>query len=277
MEAHDICDSLAHETEGVRACVVLDLDTGFTLLSSRRAVVDAAEIRRVVRIACLVCQNKLLGRYAATLSPPRSAEGLIREAHVSMADAQVFMACLPNLPNALLICETDKTMNIGFGWIAVHRALERFAGVPPESLAAARLEPEPEPAPEREPQPRATSELEPQPTPAAEPHAVPLRDPVEAEPEPAARAPAVNAPAAQAPRRRSRQSPDPGPADTAQASRNVRGPRPGPAPAAAAEPAATPEPAAPEPVPTPEAPPRQARFGARAGFGARPPKDRRKR
>ena len=68
MEAHDICDSLAHETEGVRACVVLDLDTGFTLLSSRRAVVDAAEVRRMVRTACLVCQNKLLGRYAAALN-----------------------------------------------------------------------------------------------------------------------------------------------------------------------------------------------------------------
>ena len=274
MEAHDICDSLAHETEGVRACVVLDLDSGFTLLSSRRAVVDAAEVRRVVRIACLVCQNKLLRRYAAALNPPRSPDGLIREAHVSTTDARIFMACLPNLPNALLICETDKTMNIGFGWIAVHRALERFAGVPPEALAAAEPEPLQEAAPEPEPdappapEPRAAREPEPHAARESERPAAPGPDLAAADPEPE-----VRAPAAQPPRRRGRQTPSASSADAARASPQIRGPRPGPAPAAAPEP----RPEEPESDAAPDAPPRQARLGARAGFGARPPRDRRKR
>lgn len=278
MEAHDICDSLAHETEGVRLCVVLDLDTGITLLTSRRAVVDADEVRRVVRTACLVCQNKLLGRYAAALSPPRPADGLVREAHVSTTAAHIFMGCLPNLPNALLICETDKTMNIGFGWIAVHRALERFASVPPEALAVP-LEPERDAA--VEPQRGAAPATEPrtppgpEPRPAREPErpAARGRDHVPADAEPAARAPAANAPGAQPPRRPDRRTPSAGSADAAPASPQVPASRPDPASA----PAAAPEPEAPEAAAAPDAPPRQARLGARAGFRARPPRDRRKR
>ena len=278
MEAHDICDSLAHETEGVRACVVLDLDTGFTLLSSRRAVVDPAEVRGVVRIACLICQNKLLGRYAAALNPPRPADGLIREAHVSTTDAHIFMAALPNLPNALLICATDKTMNIGFGWIAVHRAIERLAGVPPESLAVPLAEPEQDAAAEPEPDAAAPEQRTapgPQPRAAREPERPPARTPPPRTPAPA---PAPRRADTQ-PRSRARQTPSAGSTAAAPASPQVRGPRPGPAAAPETRPAAAREPVSepPEPPATPEPPPRQARLGARAGFGARPPKDRTKR
>ncbi|MCY4012684.1 MAG: hypothetical protein OXG82_08225 [Gammaproteobacteria bacterium] len=265
MEAHDICDSLAHETEGVRVCVVLDLETGLTLLTSRRAVVDGAEVRRVIQIACLVCQNKLLRQFAATLNPPREAGGLIREAQVSTTDAQIFMACVPNLPNAILVCETDKTMNIGFGWIAVHRAIERLAHVPPESLAL------PLPAPEAETETEPTGTV---PEPADRPTATspaaparPTRHDRPAQSQDTAGAVAGSAKPIRAHERTSRSQP-PARAVPAATSADVARPKRREAPAAEAKPPAT-EPK-PVPVPTVVAAPRQARIGARAGFGAKP-------
>lgn len=274
MEAHDICDSLAHETEGVRACVVLDLETGLTLLTSRRAVVDGAEIRRVVQFACLVCQNKLLRQYAAALNPPRQADGLIREAQVSTTDAHIFMACVPNLPNALLVCETDKTMNIGFGWIAMHRAIERFEHVSPESLAVPPPEPERETdtAPAREP---ATTRPG-APDRSAGSSAVAAERPIPRDrPAPSARvtdtAPAPSRPIraqerTARPQRPSRTVPTP-------TSTEVAKPKPRERPGSAAKPpeaAPKPVPEVAEPASTAAAAPRQARIGARAGFGAKP-------
>lgn len=140
LEARQICDSLVHETEGVRACVILDLKTGRPLATSRQAAVDDAETDRAIRIGCDVLRSKLLRQYAALLDSPQPVEHLVREAQVSTTKAHVYLATVPNLADALLICATEKTVNIGFGWIAVHRAIDQLAQAP-----APALEPEPEP------------------------------------------------------------------------------------------------------------------------------------
>ena len=138
LEARQICDSLVHETEGVRACVILDLKTGRPLATSRQAAVDDAETDRAIRIGCDVLRSKLLRQYAALLDSPQPVEHLVREAQVSTTKAHVYLATVPNLADALLICATEKTVNIGFGWIAVHRAIDQLAQAPAP-------EPEPEP------------------------------------------------------------------------------------------------------------------------------------
>lgn len=144
MELREVCESLVHETEGVRACVVLDLETRLTLTQCLGPGFGPAVVRHAARTAGGIFRGKLLRQFARTLPGDRSASGFVREAQVSTVGAHWFMALLPRFPSALLVCITDKSVNIGMGWMAVHQALDCLREDPPELHAAAgRSDPHP--------------------------------------------------------------------------------------------------------------------------------------
>lgn len=138
MELQEICDSLVHETDGVRACLVLDLQTSLTLTQCLEPGFGTADVLQATRAAVGVFRGKLLRQFVRTLPGDRAADGFVREAQVTTMDSHLFMSALPRFPDALLICVTEKSVNIGMGWMAVHQALDRLREDPPEFHAAAR-------------------------------------------------------------------------------------------------------------------------------------------
>ena len=147
MELQEVCDSLVHETEGVQACVVLDLETSLTLSQSRRAGIGGATIRQASRAAGDIFRGRLLRQLARTLPTEPPLEDFVREAQMTTTVAHLFMSNLPGWNNGLLVCVTDKTVSIGLGWMAVHQAIHHIAEIPPEAAyrAAQAREQQPDP------------------------------------------------------------------------------------------------------------------------------------
>ena len=135
MELLEVCESLVQETDGVRACVVLDLQTSLTLAQCLERGFGNADVLQATRIAGGIFRGKLLRQFVRTLPGDRGADGFVREAQVTTAGMHLFMASLAKFPNALLVCVTEKSVNIGMGWMAVHQALDHLREDPPELQA----------------------------------------------------------------------------------------------------------------------------------------------
>ena len=136
MELLEVCESLVQETDGVRACVVLDLETSLTLTQCLERGFGNAEVLQATRIAGTIFRSKLLRQFVRTLPGDRGADGFVREAQVTTAGMHLFMSSLAKFPNTLLVCVTEKSVNIGMGWMAVHQALDHLREDPPELQAA---------------------------------------------------------------------------------------------------------------------------------------------
>ena len=149
MGLQNVCDSLVGETDGLLACILLDLDTGLTLATSCREGVDAAVASTVARHLGGLFHSKSL-----TLTTPRHAEGLVREAQVTSRNTYHFMATLPGWSNALLVFVTERVVSIGLGWMAVHQAFDRVLQARPGS-ATNQVSQEPRTAPPAAPEPRS--------------------------------------------------------------------------------------------------------------------------
>lgn len=141
MGLQNVCDSLVGETDGLLACIVLDLETGLTLATSCREGIDAAAASTVARHLGGLFRSKSL-----TLTTPKHAEGLVREAQVTSRNTYHFMATLPGWSSALLVFVTERVVSIGLGWMAVHQALDRVVQARPGS-ATTEMPPEPRNAP----------------------------------------------------------------------------------------------------------------------------------
>ena len=173
MELHEVCDSLVHETEGVQACVFLDLETRLSLAQARRPGVGAVAIRRATRAAGDVFRGRLLRQLVRTLPTERLLEDFVREAQMTTTETHIFMSTVPRWNNAVLVCVTDKAVSIGLGWMAVHQAIDSIGQVPPESLSKAA-----EPQRELYSEPLGNTHTEQQhPDPLPEPQPVPLPEP----------------------------------------------------------------------------------------------------
>ena len=177
MGLQNVCDSLVEETDGLLACIVLDLDTGLTLATSCREGVDAEAASTVTRRLGGLFRSKSL-----TLSNLKHAEGLVREAQVTSRNTYHFMATLPGWSGALLVFVTERVVSIGLGWMAVHQAFDRVLQARPGTAAT-----------ESAPETRTTAPAAPEartPPPAA---------PEVRTPPPAAAKPGTPSPAAPAP------------------------------------------------------------------------------
>lgn len=138
MELQEVCDSLVRETDGVLACVVLDLGTGLVLAQSRRRDVEPGILRRATRAADGIFRGKLLRQFVRTLPTRTPFERFVNEAQLTTSRAHSFLSTLPGVPDAVLVCITERTMSIGLGWMALHQAIDRVDPASATALARSR-------------------------------------------------------------------------------------------------------------------------------------------
>ena len=123
MGLQNVCDGLVEETDGLLACIVLDLDTGLTLATSCREGMDATTVGAVTRRLGSLFRSRSLGFVPS--SPTPTSRGVVREAQITTVSAYHFMATVPGWDSALLVFVTEKAVSIGLGWMAVHQAIDR--------------------------------------------------------------------------------------------------------------------------------------------------------
>ncbi len=133
MELQRVCQDIVGETQGVLACLLVDLDTGLTLAEARRAGVEL-EAEWLARSACLIFRGGHMSQFVSALSPQRSLAEYMKEAQITTANSRQFLSVLPVRPNTVLVLVTEKAMSIGLGWMAVHQSEGRF-GAPADTQA----------------------------------------------------------------------------------------------------------------------------------------------
>lgn len=126
MELQNVCDNLVDESDGLVACMLLDLETGLTLAYAGRRGFDAAAAERIMRAAGTMFRGHLVEQFARSLPTPKPVGGFVREVQITTTNTYHFMSTLPGWPNTLLIFVTDKSLSIGLGWMAVHQAFDRL-------------------------------------------------------------------------------------------------------------------------------------------------------
>ena len=130
MGIQNVCDGFVEETEGLLACVVLDLDTGLSVANSCREGMEAVAGSAVLRGLGGLFRGRSPG-FATSSSTATPSRGVVREAQVTTGSTYHFMATVPGWDNALLVFVTEKAVSIGLGWMAVHQAVHRVAQARP--------------------------------------------------------------------------------------------------------------------------------------------------
>ena len=130
MAFQKICEDVVVDTEGALGCILIDLSTGLTLASAQRPglALDAAEIKAILSSCEALFLGKLVAQFVANLSTRRaSASGYVREVQVTRAYTYQFMAALPGWDECVVILITEKTLSLGFAWMAVHQVQDQLA------------------------------------------------------------------------------------------------------------------------------------------------------
>lgn len=155
MKLDDLCAGIVADVDGCLGCAVVDLTTGLPLASkivSGAVLNDAAmEVMAAASVDYFRGRNVWQLQLAMSNGPPEAstALGFVHEIQTTTEDTYHFMSIVPDRDDVLLILITDKTANLGLGWIAMRQARERlrdlYETAHPQSAQAEAGQPRPAP------------------------------------------------------------------------------------------------------------------------------------
>ena len=132
MRLDDLCAGIVADVDGCLGCAVVDLTTGLSLAS--KVVPGVALNHAAMEVMAAASVDYFRGRnvwqlqLAMSSGPPETsaALGFVREIQTTTEDTYHFMSVVPGREDVLFILITDKTANLGLGWIAMRDALGRL-------------------------------------------------------------------------------------------------------------------------------------------------------
>ena len=130
MKLDDVCDEIVADVSGCLGCAVVDLDTGLAL--AMRVVPGTLLSDAAMEVMAAASVDYFRGRTIWQLELAMSGHqgaapgGYVREIQTSTEDTYHFMSVVPGRESTLLILITDRTANLGLGWISMRQALARL-------------------------------------------------------------------------------------------------------------------------------------------------------
>ena len=156
MRLQQICEEILEEVDGALGCALVDLETGLPL--ALRAASDTLHESGAIEILCAASADYFRGevnhQLETALGGDRSSEeGFVEEIQTTTDETYLFMCVVPDNSQAVLLLITDKTANLGLGWVAVRGALRRLGALArrpaaddaPQHHPAATDSPDPQP------------------------------------------------------------------------------------------------------------------------------------
>ena len=124
IDLQTICARTIRDTEGVLACLLLDLSTGLALAQAPPPdETSSVNVQRLAMTADEVFCGAHLARFAQALQPDRETLlGFVREVQVATAKTHQFLSAVTGHDHIVLVLITRKTVSIGLGWMCVHHA-----------------------------------------------------------------------------------------------------------------------------------------------------------
>ena len=127
MRFQQLCDGIVDDVDGALACALVDLETGLPLASTVApgGVLSSASIETISAAGADYFRGKAVRRLAGAMSS-ESESNFVWEIQTTTEDTHHFMSVVPGRQNTLMVLITDKTANLGLGWISMREALARI-------------------------------------------------------------------------------------------------------------------------------------------------------
>ncbi len=126
MRLQDLCDEMVGDVDGAMGCALVDLSTGLPLAIS---VTENAVARSVMEVLAAVGTEYFRGPVNRSLRTAmrdsQLPEGFVQEVQTTTDDSYHFMCVVPGKELTVLILVTDRTANLGLGWVSMRAMLER--------------------------------------------------------------------------------------------------------------------------------------------------------
>ncbi len=127
MRLQQLCDGIIDDVDGALACALVDLETGLPLASSLApgGLLNSTYIEDIAAVTADYLTGKAIGRLAAAMSA-ESESNFVWEIQTTTEDSHHFMSVVPGRNDAFMVLITDKSTNLGRGWISMREALARI-------------------------------------------------------------------------------------------------------------------------------------------------------
>ena len=142
MTLQELCDAIVDDVDGAQACALVDLETGLPLASriALGGLLNPVSMEAISAAGADYFRGKAVRRLAGAMSTEGESESsFVRELQTTTEDTYHFMSVVPGQESTLMILITDKTANLGLGWISMREALARVMddeGEPPGQIGA---------------------------------------------------------------------------------------------------------------------------------------------
>ncbi len=127
MRLQQLCDVIVADVDGALACALVDLETGLPLASrvAPGGLLNSASIEAISAAGADYFRGKAVRRLAGAMSTEPESN-FVWEIQTTTEDTYHFMSVVPGRQNTLMVLITDKTANLGLGWISMREALARI-------------------------------------------------------------------------------------------------------------------------------------------------------
>lgn len=127
MRLQQLCDVIVDDVDGALACALVDLETGLPLASrvAPGGLLNSASIEAISAAGADYFRGKAVRRLAGAMSTEPESN-FVWELQTTTEDTYHFMSVVPGRQNTLMVLITDKTANLGLGWISMREALARI-------------------------------------------------------------------------------------------------------------------------------------------------------
>ena len=130
MKLQELCEGIVDDVDGALACALVDLGTGLPVASriAPGGLLNSASVEAISAAGADYFRGATMRRLEREMSTGEaSVSGFVEEIQTTTEDTYHFMSAVPGQEDTLMILITDKSANLGLGWISMREALARVS------------------------------------------------------------------------------------------------------------------------------------------------------
>ena len=128
MRLQDICEEIMEDVDGAMGCALVDLGTGLPLAMTVTSdeLLASGAMETLSAAGTDYFRGEVNHQLRTAMGGDPGDEGFVEEIQTTTDESYHFMCVVPGNRQTVLLLITDKTANLGLGWVAVRRALRRI-------------------------------------------------------------------------------------------------------------------------------------------------------
>ncbi|MYE11170.1 MAG: hypothetical protein F4X99_05810 [Gammaproteobacteria bacterium] len=131
MRLQEICEEIMEDVDGALGCALVDLGTGLPLAMqvTSDALLDSGAMEILSAAGAEYFRGEVGHQLESAMGGgagrPPADTGFVEEIQTTTEDSYHFMSIVPGNEQTVLMLITDRTANLGLGWVAMRRTLRR--------------------------------------------------------------------------------------------------------------------------------------------------------